>query len=155
VSSAAHLYTARCSWSGSTADGYEGYDRTHLAEAAPAQVRLELSSGDPGVGDPGRLNPEQLVVMAAASCQLLWFLHVAAKARLDVREYTDQAEGVMPSEDLPVRLTRIVLRPHIVLGSGPAEQRVRELIDLAHRHCYIANSLRSEVVIEPRIEFGE
>ena len=149
---AVHRYTARCSWSGSTAAGYERYDRTHRADAPPAAPQLELSSGDPGVGDPERLNPEQLVVIAASSCQLLWFLHVAAKARLDVREYSDEAEGVMPVDDRPLRLTRIVLRPRVVLGPGPDEQRVRDLLALAHRHCYIANSLRSEVVIEPEIE---
>ena len=152
TATATHRYTARCSWSGSTAAGYDRYDRTHRAEAPPATTQLELSSGDPGVGDPERLNPEQLVVMAASSCQLLWFLHVAAKARLDVREYTDEAEGLMPEDDKPLRLTRIVLRPRVVLGPGADEQRVRELLELAHRHCYIANSLRSEVAIEPTIE---
>lgn len=147
-----HRYAARCSWSGSTARGYDGYDRAHRGEAPPARAGLDLSSGDAGVGDPDLLNPEQLVVMAASSCQLLWFLHVAAKARLDVREYTDEAEGVMPEDDPPLRLTRIILRPRVVAGPGAEEERVRGLLDLAHRHCYIANSLRSEVVIEPKIE---
>ena len=42
-----------------------------------------LTTGE-GHGDPSVLNPEQLVVMAASSCQLLWFLHLASKARIDV-----------------------------------------------------------------------
>ena len=74
----AHRYSVRCHWSGSTAGGYEAYDRGHEASAPPAAAVLLLSA-DPGFrGDPGRLNPEQLVVLAASSCQLLSFLAVAA-----------------------------------------------------------------------------
>jgi organic hydroperoxide reductase OsmC/OhrA len=43
---------------------------------------------------------------------------------------------------------RIVLRPRIVVGDGASEEKVRRLVDLAHRYCYVANSLRSEIEIE-------
>lgn len=149
-----HRYSARCTWSGSTADGYDAYERRHSASAAPALTRLELSSDPAFGGDPERLNPEQLLVMAASSCQMLSFLAVAARARLDVREYQDDAEGVMPEDDRPMRVTRIVLRPRIVLAPGPSEERVRHLVGVAHEHCFIASSLLSDIVVEPRIEFA-
>lgn len=153
MSVAVHRYRARCSWSGSTAGGYEAYDRDHDASAPPAQAALALS-GDPAFGgDAGRLNPEQLLVAAAASCQLLSFLAVAARARLDVREYSDDAEAEMPEDDPPTRIVRIVLRPRIALAAGPDEDRVRHLVQVAHRHCFVANSLKTQVAIEPQIEF--
>ena len=37
--------------------------------------------------------------MAASSCQTLWFLHLAAKARIDVVEYGDDADALMPKDD--------------------------------------------------------
>ena len=148
-----HRYNARCHWRGDTGLGYEHYDRAHRAEAPPATQQLTMTTGE-ALGDPSQLNPEQLVVMAAASCQLLWFLHVAATARIEVIEYEDQAEGEMPEDDPPVRITRIVLRPRIVVREGPSEGRVKQLAELAHKHCYIANSLNSEVVLEPRVEFA-
>ena len=147
-----HRYSTRCYWSGDTGLGWEGYDRAHTAQAPPAEQALTLTTGE-ALGDPSQLNPEQLLVMAASSCQLLWFLHVAAKARLEVIEYEDQAEGEMPEDDPPVRVTRIVLRPRIVLRQGPSEERVRQLVELAHQHCYIANSLTTEVALEPTVEF--
>lgn len=147
-----HRYTSRCHWRGDTGLGWDHYDRTHSAQAPPAKQVLEVTTGE-ALGDPSQLNPEQLVVMAASSCQLLWFLHVAAKAHLEVLEYEDEAEGEMPEDDPPVRLTRIVLRPRIVLRAGPTEERVCRLVELAHEHCYIANSLTTEVVIEPTVEF--
>jgi organic hydroperoxide reductase OsmC/OhrA len=148
-----HRYQATCSWSGSTATGYEHYGRTHQGIARPAAPELTLSSDPAFRGDPAHLNPEQLVVLAAASCQLLSFLAVAARARLDVRDYHDEATATMPEADRPIRLAEIVLRPRIQLAAGPSEDRVRHLVDVAHRECFIANSLATPVRVEPVIEF--
>ena len=138
-------------WSGSTALGYEAYDRAHQATAPPAEQALTLTTGE-SHGDSRQLNPEQLLVMAASSCQLLWFLHLAARARVDVIEYEDDARAEMPADEPPVRITRITLRPRIVVASDTSEERVLKLVALAHEHCYIANSLNSEVLVEPVIE---
>jgi organic hydroperoxide reductase OsmC/OhrA len=150
-----HQYRALCSWSGSTAAGYEAYDRKHRASAPPAEPDLTLSADPAFRGDPAQLNPEQLVVLAAASCQLLSFLAVAARARIDVRDYRDEATAAMPEGERPVRLAEIVLRPRITLATGPSEERVRHLVEVAHRECYIANSLATPVRVEPLIAFVE
>ncbi len=147
-----HIYTAACVWRGSTAAGYEHYERTHQAAASPATTTLSLSSDAAFRGDTSQLNPEQLLVIAASSCQLLSFLAVAARAHLDVVEYEDDVEAVMPEADKPVRITAIKLRPRIVVKGEVSEERVRHLVEVAHRECFIANSLKSEITIEPKIE---
>jgi organic hydroperoxide reductase OsmC/OhrA len=147
-----HLYHARTHWTGDTGLGWDGYDRAHSASAPPATPDLTLTTGE-SKGDPAQLNPEQLLLMAASSCQLLWFLHLAAKARVEVIEYEDDAEAEMPEDDPPVRITRILLRPRIVVSPGTTEERVQHLVELAHQECYIANSLNSEVVLDPYVEF--
>ena len=120
-------------------------------EATPAEATIALSSDPAFRGDATLLNPEQLLVMAASSCQLLSFLAVAARARIDVIEYRDDAEGEMPEDDPPMRITRITLRPQIVVGDDLDETRVRHLVEVAHRECFIASSLKTDVVIEPEI----
>jgi organic hydroperoxide reductase OsmC/OhrA len=147
-----HLYHAHTHWSGDTGLGWEHYDRAHAASAPPAAPELTLTTGE-SKGDPAQLNPEQLLLLAASSCQLLWFLHLASKARVEVLEYEDEAEAEMPEDEPPVRITRIVLRPRIVVRPGPTEERVKHLVELAHDECYIANSLNSDVLLEPRVEF--
>ena len=153
-----HRYKARCSWSGSTGAGYEHYRREHEVSAPPAAGSLALSSDPAFRGDPSRMNPEQLLVLAATSCQLLSFLAVAARARLDVVSYEDEAEAEMPEVEKPVRIAAIHLRPRIVLadaapGALRDEKRVRQLVELAHRECYIANSLKTTVTVEAVIEW--
>jgi organic hydroperoxide reductase OsmC/OhrA len=141
-------YTTRLRWEGSTGIGWENYDRAHMASAPPAEQEIRLTTGE-SKGDPSILNPEQLVVMAASSCQALWFLHLAAKARIDVVAYEDDATATMPEDE---GLSEIVLRPRIALGAEASEERVRKLLDTAHRHCNIAKSLRTPISIEARVE---
>ena len=148
---ATHEYAARLSWTGSTGLGWDHYDRTHSVTAPPAEQEVRVTTGE-SKGDPAILNPEQLLLMAASSCQLLWFLHLASKARIDVVSYEDEASALMPEDDPPVRITEITLRPRITVAGDASEERVRKLVDTAHEHCFIANSLKSSMRIEPRVE---
>jgi organic hydroperoxide reductase OsmC/OhrA len=149
-----HHYRARCSWRGSTGVGYDDYERAHTGAVPPVSTELALSSDPAFRGDAERPNPEQLLLLAAVSCQLLSFLAVAARARIDVFEYEDDAEAEMDMDDRPARITRITLRPRIVVSDGTPPDRIEHLVEVAHRECFIANSLRSEMAIEPKIEFS-
>ena len=148
-----HRYPVACSWHGSTGSGYEAYDRSHTVAAPPAPD-LVVSSDAAFRGDPACWNPEALLVAAVASCQLLSFLAVAARARIEVVAYDDDAVGVMPEDDPPVRVTRILLRPRITVRGDVALGRLTHLVEVAHRECFIANSVRTEIVVEPRFETG-
>jgi organic hydroperoxide reductase OsmC/OhrA len=140
-------FNARVHWSGSTGLGWDHYDRTHTAMGTPGEQKVRLTTCE-SKGDPSLLNPELLLLMAASSCQMLWFLHLAAKAHVDVVEYDDAAVAFMPQGE---GLQEIMLRPRIILLRG-TEERARKLVQIAHEQCNIANSLRTPVSIEPRIE---
>lgn len=153
-----HRYAASVRWEGSTGSGYRAYDRTHEASTDPATVALALSADPTFRGDPARLNPEQLLLLAAASCQLLSFLAIAARERLDVIGYEDAAAGEMPhAPGTPMAITRIVLRPRVTVRAGADADpdaltaRVAALLEQAHDECYVANSLRTEITLEPEI----
>jgi len=147
-----HEYAAHCRWSGTTAVGYDDYDRSHEVVLGDGSTTLRMSA-DPAFGGTGELsNPEQLLLAAATSCQMLSFLAVAARARLDVLQYDDDCQAFMPDDDQPVRVTRIVLRPRITiaaLGRPVDTARLERLVAVAHEECFIARSLRSEIEIVP------
>ncbi len=136
-------FSARTSWSGSTGQGWAHYDRAHKAFVSEQTVALTTAEEK---GDPRLANPELLLLAAASSCQMLWFLHLAAKARIDVVAYEDDCEAEMPDD----RLTRVVLRPRITIAGEFGEERVRKLGEQAHRHCNIAKSLSCPVELEPQ-----
>jgi organic hydroperoxide reductase OsmC/OhrA len=147
-----HRYESRLQWSGSTATGYESYEREHGVVVPPATAVLRLSSDAAFHGNADLPNPEQLLVASASSCQLLMFLTIAARSRIEVLAYEDDAEAVMPGDQQPMRITRITLRPRIVVAAGTHLDRVRRLVDRAHDGCYIANTINAEIVVEPTIE---
>ena len=145
-----HTYSTALEWRGSTGAGYRGYDRDHTLGLG-GQNRL-VASADAAFRGDGRLpNPEQLLVAAASSCQLLSFLAVAALAGVDVVGYEDEATGRMPEGEAPMRLTEIELRP-VIRVRGADAGAVAALVERAHNECYIARSLSGVVRVTPRIE---
>ncbi|WP_446665869.1 OsmC family protein [Flexivirga sp. B27] len=144
-----HSYPVALSWQGSTGEGYDAYSREH--RVGPAGLAGMKLSADPHFGgDPAVANPEHLLVMAASSCQLLSFLAVAARARLDVVDYADAAEGTMPQGNSPMSVTTITLRPVVTLATGSRLDQLERLTRIAHEQCFIANSLRSLISIDAR-----
>ncbi|HZI98568.1 MAG TPA: OsmC family protein [Actinomycetales bacterium] len=146
-----HTYRSTLTWQGSTGVGYDDYPRTHRVAVPPADAELVLSSDTAFRGDAHLANPEQLLLASASSCQLLTFLAMAARARIDVVDYADDAEAVMPEDSTPMRITKVTLRPRVVVAAGADLDRVRRLVARAHDACYIANTLTAEMVVDPTI----
>lgn len=140
-------HETRLEWDGSTGAGYRAYSREHRATAPPATAALTLSADPHFRGDATRLNPEQLVVLAASSCQLLSFLSLAARKHLDVLAYTDDATGYLSADLRKARIETIELHPTIKVAPGTDEALIHALIEQAHEECYIANSLNSDITI--------
>jgi len=111
--------------------------------SSPDIVPLPLS-------DPAAVDPEEALVASAASCHMLWFLHLARDAGFVVERYRDAAEGSMGKDGRGrMAMLRITLRPEIAFsGAAPDAARLASLHHAAHEACFIANSLRTEIVVE-------
>jgi organic hydroperoxide reductase OsmC/OhrA len=148
-----HPYVTRLRWSGSTGDGVRSYSRDHEAVAAPATPVVALSADPPFRGDPDRLNPEQLVVMAASSCQMLSFLGAAARAGVDVLAYADEATSHLDLAAAPARLGPIRLAVTVTVAAGTDDAVVHDLAEQAHHACYVASSLAVPVEVGMTVAF--
>jgi organic hydroperoxide reductase OsmC/OhrA len=98
------------------------------------------------LSDPAAVDPEEALVAAAASCHMLFFLSLAAARGYVVDRYEDHAVGLLDG----AAITRIVLDPTIAFGGErqPDRAALAELHREAHARCYIANSLKGDVVVE-------
>jgi organic hydroperoxide reductase OsmC/OhrA len=116
-------------------------------------ARIEASASPSNVPGPWSVpeavDPEEALVAATSSCHMLWLLALAARRGFVVDEYTDEATGVIEGDAAGRRaFSRITLRPRVLFsGNGPSEAELSELHEEAHNNCFIANSLRCEVVI--------
>jgi organic hydroperoxide reductase OsmC/OhrA len=116
--------------------------------SSPHSVRLPFS-------DPAAVDPEEALVVALSSCHMLVFLWLAAKSGFAVLSYEDAAFGIMSKDEKGREwVTNVTLRPHIVFDGNkrPTDLEVEALHHEAHEGCYIANSVKTAVVVDGRAE---
>lgn len=101
--------------------------------------------------NPAQVDPEEAFVASISSCHMLTFLHLASRQGFQIDSYEDEAVGAMTKNEKSVPwMSRVMLNPRIVYSGGkpptPAEEE--RLHHLAHEQCYIANSVRTEIVVQ-------
>jgi organic hydroperoxide reductase OsmC/OhrA len=150
-------YTATVQWSRGDQAFTDGkYSRAHRwrfdggaevpGSAAPQVVRPPLS-------DEAAVDPEEAFIASLSSCHMLFFLDFARRAGFRIDSYEDQAEGVLAKDPQGrMAMTVVTLRPQIAFSGDklPSPGDLDELHHKSHEACYIANSVRTEVRIEPR-----
>ena len=102
--------------------------------------------------DPAGVDPEEAFVASLSSCHRVWFLDIAARAGWVVDSYRDEAIGTLArNAEGQQAMTRVVLRPAVQFAPGqcPTAQELQDLHHRAHASCFIANSVKTEVVCEP------
>jgi len=99
------------------------------------------------------VDPEEAFVASLSSCHMLFFLQLAAKQQFVVDRYTDNACGLMGKDAQgKMSMTKVTLRPQVKFsGDGqPTWAQLEKLHHQAHELCFIANSVKTEVVTEIR-----
>ena len=114
------------------------------ASSSPLSVPAPMS-------EPGAVDPEEALVAAVSSCHMLFFLSFAARRGFSVDSYSDQPVGTMDrNADGKMAMTLFTLRPVIAFGGErqPGSADLEALHHEAHEHCYIANSIKADVIIQ-------
>jgi organic hydroperoxide reductase OsmC/OhrA len=145
-------YRAKITWQRTSQDyTYQTYNRAHdwqfTAATVPASAAKEYR------GDPNRVNPEEALVAALSSCHMLTFLAIAAKRKLSLDTYVDDAVGFMEKNDAGrLAITRVTLRPKIAWTAGVtvSDADLEAMHHDAHEGCFIANSVTTKITVEPQ-----
>lgn len=149
-----HHYSLNIQWMGNTGLGtanYSAYERRFTCRAADKPDIL--GSSDPAFrGDKRCWNPEELFVSSLASCHMLWYLHLCADAQIIIQAYEDFPTGKMvESSNGSGSFVEVVLRPVVKLADQSQTERAMELHPMAHKKCFIANSVNFSILIEPSV----
>jgi organic hydroperoxide reductase OsmC/OhrA len=150
-------YTATIEWSRGNAPFVDQkYPRAHrwrfdggavvAGSSSPHVVPLPHS-------DASAVDPEEAFVASLSSCHMLWFLSIAAKRGFVVDAYVDAASGTLARDaQRRMAMTEVVLRPRVRFhGAVPDAATHEAMHHEAHDACFIANSVRTEVRVEPSI----
>ena len=111
------------------------------ASSSPSVVPLPFSN-------ESAVDPEEAYVASLSSCHMLWFLDLARRAGFVVRRYEDDAKGQMERVSGKLCISRVTLRPRVQWEMAPSKDREAALHHAAHEECFIANSVRTEIVID-------
>jgi organic hydroperoxide reductase OsmC/OhrA len=147
-------HKATIHWQYSGTDFAKGkYSREHVwefdggisiaASPSPSVVLVPYSN-------PANVDPEEAFVAAVSSCHMMSFLYVASKAGVSVTSYRDEAVGVLTKNAAGKHwISKVTLHPIIAYGdaTAPSEVQIQQLHHAAHEECYIANSIKTEVVV--------
>lgn len=149
------IHTAEISWERHASTFTDNrYSRAHQwrfdggavvpASSSPHVVRLPFS-------DPSCVDPEEAYVAALSSCHMLWFLGLAAKQGYVVDRYLDAAQGHMQKNDQGQEaVVRVVLQPTVDFSGTkiPTDAALQRLHHEAHESCFLANSVKTEIVVQ-------
>lgn len=124
--------------------------RIHRFETV-GRPQLRLSSPAEFGGDGDYHNPEEMLLAAVSSCQMLTFLAIAEHEGIAVRRYEDDPRLLVRKGKRGLEVEKIMLRPMIELASPEGILRVRELVQKAHQRCLIAAALACDVFVAPTI----
>jgi organic hydroperoxide reductase OsmC/OhrA len=152
-----HEYHATVEWQRQGAVFVDNrYSRGHVwrldggvevpASSAPSSVPLPHSIA-------AAVDPEEALVAAVSSCHMLFFLSFAAKQGFVVDRYLDEAIGEMAhNERNRLYVSKIELNPDVTFAGTkyPSEAELDALHHHAHEDCYIANSVKAEIIVRPK-----
>lgn len=148
------IYTAKVSWKSDSPETFtkNRYTRGHTW-SFDGGIEVPASSSPHVVRTPysveAAVDPEEALVAATASCHMLTFLWVAARKGFQIDSYEDNAVGEMDESGGRRWVSKITLDPKIEWAGDvrPTADEIAELHHAAHDGCYIANSIKSEVVV--------
>lgn len=107
----------------------------------------------PHGGTTDMVDPESAFIASVSSCHMLSLMAIAVKKGYVIKRYEDKAIGALEkNSEGRIAITRVLLQPYIEFAAPniPDASEVERLHDTAHRNCFIANSVLSEVHIEPQ-----
>ena len=138
-----HTYTTKVTYSEMRKGVLSSEGLSSFEVATPPQF--------PG-GHEGIWSPEHLYVASAEICLMTTFLSIAEKSRLEFVEYSSEAVGTLEKTAEGMLMTKIVIRPKVVITDEAKKDRTLLLLEKAEKYCLISNSMKTEVTIDPIVE---
>jgi len=142
MSELTHQYETTIDWTGGREAKLMAGPRASILVGAP-----------PEFGGTAQVwSPEHLCVAAVSTCVMLTFVTIAANSKVSVRAYTASATGTLEKvEGRGMEITHVVVKPRVTIGPDVDPERLERLLKMAEKNCFISNSLKATVTLEPEI----
>jgi organic hydroperoxide reductase OsmC/OhrA len=135
---------------------WKGEHRGHIIMGNGPE--MDFSAPPDAEGHAGVLTPEDAFVSSVNTCIMMMFIWATERFKLNLLSYECRAEGTKLIElDRTEIFTDLRLWPRIRVGANgeeiaKVESRIQRALRAARKYSLVANSVKSEVIIEPTIE---
>ena len=141
-----HFYSTDIIWTG----------ERHGDLSAPVLPTLQVDAPPEFRGHEGVWTPEHLFVGAINSCFMTTFLAIAENSKLEFVDFDSKATGKLEKqEDVGLMITVVTLRPKLTINNARDEERAFRILQKAEQHCLIANSVKTQIRLEPVITVSD
>jgi organic hydroperoxide reductase OsmC/OhrA len=119
---------------------------------------MPFSAPPDAQGHAGVLTPEDAFVASINTCIMMMFIWATERFKIDLQSYECRAEGTKLIElDRTEIFTEVRLWPKICVAANSAnpeviERRIEKALQSAQKYSLVANSVKSNIVVEPTIE---
>ena len=136
------VYQTDLAWTENKSGILSAADKPILRVSAPPEFK----------GEPGLWTPEDFFIASVSVCLMTTFMTFASLARLSVRSYRQFTEGILEFTNDHYQFTNVILKPEILVASHQEIVATEQLIQKAHEHCLITNSIKSKVDVQASIK---
>jgi organic hydroperoxide reductase OsmC/OhrA len=139
-------YETKVEWKGDKALSVRGAKLPEIEAGAPPEFK----------GREGLWSPEHLLVASLNTCYMLTFLAIAENSKIGLVSFSSTANGkLMKTPGSGYQITEIVVKPRVVIVSAKDLERLPRILEKAKENCFVSNSIKSAVTIEPQISHQE
>ena len=137
-----YFYETAIEWKGEKSGTLTGAGLPAVAAGAPPEFK----------GRDGQWSPEHLLVASLNSCYLLTLLAIAEFSKISLVSVSSTAKGKLEKIlGASFQITEIIVKPKVVLASANDAARMPRLLEKAKDNCFISNSIKAVIKIEPEI----
>ena len=137
-------YEAEVQWSREREGKLGGAGVEGISVGAPPEFK----------GRPGNWSPEQLLVGSVNTCLMLTYLAIAENSKIHTVSYSSTARGKLEKTSGGFQITEIVVKPKVLVASPDELRRLPKILDKAKEGCFVSNSIKAAVKLEPEISAG-
>ena len=148
-----HVFKAGLNWTSKQEElVLNRYNKNHQIKIEGKPV-LDVSAAKAFKGDPELYNPEDLLLSSLVSCHMMSYLYVCSQNRIEVLEYSDNAEATLEvSASGSGRFVEVRLKPVVKISNPDQIELALDLHFKANQLCFIANSCNFPVLHEASCE---
>ncbi len=138
----AYYYETEIEWTKEKQGRISGPGLPVIAAGAPPEFK----------GREGNWSPEHLLVASLNACYMLAFIAIAENSKIALATFSSTAKGKLEKvSGRGFQITEIVVKPRVVIASAGDLERVPRILEKAKDNCFISNSIKSAVKLEPEV----